>query len=210
MAWLQRVATSMSDLDRYLIPTENAVVVVRRHWMCLARSFLYLIGWQVLGWFTLTYIADDQFFGFVGVAVILGSLGWSGWVIGDWWVERFVITDKRVLLATGLMTKRVAIMPLNRITDMTYERTVLGRLLGYGVFIMESAGQDQALSRVDYLPRPQVLYQDVSTLLFGPNSMLSMRPGPMMAAAPPPGQPPQPGQSGRSGPNEPTAPLPKL
>ena len=58
-------------------------------------------------------------------------------------------------------------MPLRKVTDMTYERSVLGRLLGYGEFIMESAGQDQALSRVPYLPRPDSLYLEVSQLLFG-------------------------------------------
>jgi hypothetical protein len=44
---------------------------------------------------------------------------------------------------------------------------VPGQILGYGVFIVESAGQDQALSRIAYLPHPDELYQQVSTLLFG-------------------------------------------
>jgi uncharacterized membrane protein YdbT with pleckstrin-like domain len=158
----------MSELDRYLLPTETAVVIVRRHWASLVRSGSIFIGCQLAGMFVLSFIGDVQLFSILGVSVLLGSLLWFGWVIGDWWVERFVITDKRVLLATGLLTKRVAIMPLSKVTDMTYERTLFGRILGYGVFVMESAGQDQALSRIDYLPKPNVLYHDVSALLFGP------------------------------------------
>jgi uncharacterized membrane protein YdbT with pleckstrin-like domain len=181
----------VNDLERYLIPTERAVVVVRRHWASLVRPAAILLGCQLLGWFIVRFIGNVQLFSFLGVAVVLASLAWFLWVLGDWYVERFVITDKRVLLASGLLTKRVAIMPLGKVTDMTYERTVFGRMLGYGVFVMESAGQDQALSRIDYLPSPDLLYHDVSALLFGPR--MSTR-------------------SGRSGPDydQATTPLPRL
>jgi PH (Pleckstrin Homology) domain-containing protein len=63
----------------------------------------------------------------------------------------------------------LAVMPLAKVTDLTYERSPLGRLLGYGTFIMESAGQDQALSRVDFLRSPDQLYQRLSQELFGPD-----------------------------------------
>ena len=42
-----------------------------------------------------------------------------------------------------------------------------GRILHYGTFIIESAGQDQALSRIDYLAHPLQRYREVSALLFG-------------------------------------------
>ncbi len=49
---------------------------------------------------------------------------------------------------------------------MRYERPFLGRILGYGTFILESAGQDQALREIDHLPIPDELYRDVCALLF--------------------------------------------
>jgi hypothetical protein len=42
---------------------------------------------------------------------------------------------------------------------------------------MESAGQHQAMSRIEYLPKPDLLYHEVSTLLFGPVSVLTIRRG---------------------------------
>jgi hypothetical protein len=42
----------------------------------------------------------------------------------------------------------------------------MGRILGYGKFILESAGQDQALTNVDYLPYPEQLYLEVCGLIF--------------------------------------------
>jgi hypothetical protein len=39
-------------------------------------------------------------------------------------------------------------------------------VLGYGTFRFESAGQQQALSEITYLPRADLLYRQVSGLLF--------------------------------------------
>jgi hypothetical protein len=57
-----------------------------------------------------------------------------------WWIERIVITDKRVMLAQGFFVHKIAMMPLTKVTDLTFERSIRGRLLGYGTLIVESAG----------------------------------------------------------------------
>ncbi|HMA46233.1 MAG TPA: hypothetical protein VKP11_03365, partial [Frankiaceae bacterium] len=46
-------------------------------------------------------------------------------------------------------------------------RDLAGRLLGYGTFIVESAGQEQALRQIDYLPRPDRLYLTLCDMMFG-------------------------------------------
>jgi len=69
-----------------------------------------------------------------------------------WWIERIVITDKRVMLAQGFIVHRVGMMPLSKVTDLTFQRSLRGRLLGYGTVFVESAGQIQALNRIDYIP----------------------------------------------------------
>ena len=57
----------------------------------------------------------------------------------------------------------MSMMPLAKVTDMSFQRSASGRLLGYGEF-GESAGQDQALTNVDYLPYPEQLYLEVCGL----------------------------------------------
>ena len=74
-------------------------------------------------------------------------------------------------------------MPLLKDTDMTYDRSLLGRVVGYGKFMLESAGQDQALSTIDHVPDADTHYRAICTQLFGPASMLRFAPG---------GLPPQP------------------
>jgi uncharacterized membrane protein YdbT with pleckstrin-like domain len=84
-----------------------------------------------------------------------------------WWNERIVITDKRVMLAQGFLVIKIAMMPLAKVTDLTFERSIRGRILGYGTLIVESAGQIQALNRIDYMPRPEEVYEALSELVFG-------------------------------------------
>jgi hypothetical protein len=57
---------------------------------------------------------------------------------------------------------RMNMMLLTKVTDMSFQWSVLGRILGYGEFIVESAGQDQAVRNVDHLPYPEQLLQSSS------------------------------------------------
>jgi uncharacterized membrane protein YdbT with pleckstrin-like domain len=156
----------MSHLDRYLLPSERAVVVARRHWAQMLPHFLQAVAvW--IGIIFLTGITDSGFLGLVSVFFLLFAVVWLGWFWIEWYFEQFAVTDKRVLLVSGILMRKVAIMPLIKVTDLTYERDLWGRLLGYGVFIIESAGQDQALSRIDYVNHPDELYRRISAELFG-------------------------------------------
>jgi membrane protein YdbS with pleckstrin-like domain len=83
-----------------------------------------------------------------------------------WLEDYFVVTSARLLLATGVFKKVVNMMPLTKVTDLRFERSPAGRLLGYGTFIVESAGQEQALRKIDHLPYPEQLYIEVCGLIF--------------------------------------------
>jgi hypothetical protein len=39
-------------------------------------------------------------------------------------------------------------------------------MFGYAEFIVESAGQEQALSRIRFVPYPSQLYQEILSLIF--------------------------------------------
>lgn len=150
----------------FLLPGERPRVDVVRHWAVLIGPGLRagaILAPLFLLW---AYTGDGPLAGLL-VIVMLMVLGWFGWRVAEWRHERFLVTDKRVLLVTGLLTRRVGMMPLLKVTDMTYERSWLGRRLGYCAFVMESAGQEQALHRVAYLPQPEEVSQTMFTLLFG-------------------------------------------
>jgi hypothetical protein len=66
----------------------------------------------------------------------------------------FVVTNMRVFRASGVFSVRIATMPLRRILDITVEKPVLGRLLGYGHFVFESAAQAQGLRLIRFIGDP--------------------------------------------------------
>ena len=96
----------------------------------------------------------------------LGVLGYLGVQVWAWLEDYFVVTSQRLLLTTGLLTRTVNMMPLGKVTDMSFRRSAWGRVLGYGEFVVESAGQDQALRNIRHLPYPEQLYLEVCGLIF--------------------------------------------
>jgi len=149
---------------KYLLRSEQKVIAVRRHWQVLMIPFVQALVALFAAGFLLSLVPTDNAY-VDDVIVAVAGFFVVRW-LGEWWVEQFVITDQRVLLVSGLLTRKVAVMPLTKVTDLTFQRSIMGRLLGYGEFIVESAGQVQALSRISYLPHPEQLYHDVSALLF--------------------------------------------
>src|SRR5690606_8908831 len=102
-------------------------------------------------------------------AIWLPGLAVFGWFVlraVQWWVDWFTITEKRFILTTGITTQQVAMIPLTRVTDSGFQRSPIGGVLGYGEFILESAGQDQALRSVPYLPYPEQMYRRVCLWIF--------------------------------------------
>lgn len=154
------------DAGRYLLPGETAVVNQRRHWAALVRPGVRGVPVLVVGLWVLAVDPGNRFLVLVGLATAVAALGYLGLAGAEWWVRHFLVTKRRVLLTSGVVVRKVAVMPLRRITDLTYQETLVGQLLGYGGFRFESAGQDQALSQITYLPDAKTIYDEISGLLF--------------------------------------------
>ena len=159
--------TVPNAVNKYLLPHEHQVITVRKHPAVLLRPIGFTLLGLVIAAVVSTTVArhNADVVGFVWIvwAVVLVWLAFKVW---EWSQDYFIVTSRRMLLATGVITRKVAMMPLVKVTDMSFQRSSLGRLLGYGEFILESAGQDQALRRVDHLPYPEQLYLEVCGLIF--------------------------------------------
>ncbi|MGY1832352.1 PH domain-containing protein [Geodermatophilus sp. SYSU D01180] len=155
------------DAAKYLLPGEQAVVATRRHWAVLLWPGVKAVAVLLVGLWVLTLDPDNRVSAGVGLLVVVGALGWFALRAGEWWMRHFIVTRRRVLLTSGIVARTVSLLPLRRITDLTWKETVPGQLLGYGTFRFESAGSQQALSQITFLPRADLLYREVSELLFG-------------------------------------------
>src|SRR6266581_4582511 len=161
--------TDRAAVNRYLLPNEQQVITVRRHpAVLIGPSVLTLGGLIVAGVLTATVLHGN------GALVTVVWVAWLVlfvrmiWKAINWAVDFFVVTSHRILLTSGVLTRKVGMMPLAKVTDMSFQRSFAGRLLGYGEFIVESAGQDQALRNIDHIPYPEQLYLEVCGMLFPP------------------------------------------
>lgn len=158
---------------RYLFPTEKYRGEWRRHWIHLIVPIIVVVLATFLMGFVSSLFAHFHADIAVTVVVVLWvlSLVWVGWRVMDWFQDRFILTNKRVMLINGLVTRKVAMMPLLRVTDMKYQQSPMGRMLNYGTFVLESAGQDQALREVPHLPNPNELYLRVVEEMYEPEAV---------------------------------------
>ena len=155
------------EIDEYLLPTERRVIRVRQHWAVMMNHV------SSTALFLLALVIGERM---LPDSVLIDNIAWYLALVAVlrftvltilWWIERIVITDKRVMLAQGIITHNVGMMPLGKVTDLTFQRTLGGRMFGYGTIVVESAGQIQALNRIDYMPQPEEVYEALSELVFG-------------------------------------------
>jgi membrane protein YdbS with pleckstrin-like domain len=169
-----------SDLvRRYLYPTEKFRGEWRRHWIHLVKRLsIGVLATFVLG-YVAGYLAKQNIPEGLTVLVLIwiSVMFWVLWQVVEWYYDRFVLTNKRIMLVEGIVARRVAMMPLARVTDMKYTQSPMGRVLNFGTFEIESAGQEQALRNVNNLPNPTDLYLQVVEEMYEPEASEARRSG---------------------------------
>ena len=156
-----------AGLAPILLPGENLVTAVRAHWAKLAEpAATTVLGFVAAVWVDSNVTRATQALGTIFWWLFFILFARLLWCVLDWQHNWFVATDKRLLLRYGLVTHKVAMMPLLKVTDMSYVRSIPGQFLGYGKFVLESAGQDQALREVKWVPHPDRTYRDICAEIF--------------------------------------------
>ncbi len=74
-----------------------------------------------------------------------------------WLTSHYVVTTHRVLVRRGVVTKTGKDITLSKITDVSFERTLLDRLTGSGTLRIESAGDspDETFRAIPHSDRVQ-------------------------------------------------------
>jgi len=150
--WLRRTFAD-PKIGRHLLRDEGEVIVdeVHKHWVVYVRPVLeglVAVALLVAGLFASVDIAWLPWF--FAIAISLHA----GWKALTAHMDRFVITNMRVFRVRGVLAQRMATMPLGRILDITVDKPVMGRVLGYGHFVFESAAQEQGLRDIRFVGRP--------------------------------------------------------
>jgi uncharacterized membrane protein YdbT with pleckstrin-like domain len=141
------------QIGSHLLREEGEVIVdeVPHHWIAYTKSFL----WAVLGVACLVaalYVDMDVAWFFLLASGL--ALAWAWYLALTVYMDRFVITNMRVFRVNGVFAQSLATMPLKRILDIAVHKPLLGRMLGYGNFVFESAAQAQGLREINKVARP--------------------------------------------------------
>jgi uncharacterized membrane protein YdbT with pleckstrin-like domain len=139
----------MSYLTSNLVPGEQVIYQTRLHWVVMLGNVL--VGCLLLAGpgAALLYYATTQagfeiatlhFMQWTGVALIVA--GMLTIILGL--VRRnateMAVTNRRVIVKTGLVSRRTIEMLLNKVESIEVSETTMGRLLGYGAIVVVGTG----------------------------------------------------------------------
>jgi len=140
-----------------LLPGERMLVSSSRHWVVLLRPIATTIVAAIVVLVVLALLplaAELRLFLMLGV-VLAGILIINLYYWG-WRAHEYVLTDQRVIINEGIVSKFSRSIAIDRIQDLTTFQGLWGRTWGFGDIELESAGREGA-EMLSTVPRPQQL-----------------------------------------------------
>jgi uncharacterized membrane protein YdbT with pleckstrin-like domain len=140
-----------------LLPGERILVSSSRHWVVLLRPIATTVVAVAISLVILTLLplaGELRLFLMLGailVAVAVLNLYYWGWR-----AHEYVLTDQRVILNEGILSKFSRSIAIDRIQDLTTFQGLWGRTWGFGDIELESAGREGA-ELLSTVPHPQQL-----------------------------------------------------
>jgi len=142
---------------RDLLPGERILASSSRHWVVLLRPMATTILAVAIA---LVILALLPIAGELRLLLMLGAvlvgLGVLNLYYWGWRAHEYVLTDQRVILNEGIVSKFSRSIAIDRIQDLTTFQGLWGRTWGFGDIELETAGREGA-ELLSTVPRPQQL-----------------------------------------------------
>jgi len=144
---------------------EHSVLILHPHWKILLRPTIILILVALAAAAALVLIPQGKYTGSgqiaVGVVAVLAILIWFLVPFLRWQTTTYELTNRRLRLRKGILSRSGRDFPLVRISDVSFSHGLIDRLLGCGQLVVESAGEHGQLVLTEI---PQV--EKVQAILF--------------------------------------------
>ena len=98
----------------------------------------------------------------------LAAAALAAWVVAPylrWLTTTYTLTDRRIITRRGILHKSGHDLPLSRINNVAYERSLLDRMLGCGTLILTTAAE--APVALHDIPDVEGVHVLMTELLFG-------------------------------------------
>ena len=154
----------MAISSRLLNEGESVVVSTRTHAKALLLpGVLLLVSLGLAAWVSdLTDGVVVKGGWGVGVLVILVFVVWP---FLNWLASTYTVTTRRLITRHGVFTRTGHDIPLNRISDVSYERDLIDRVLGCGTLVVSDASEVGRVALPD-VPHVEQLQLQISELLY--------------------------------------------
>jgi len=146
---------------------EQIAFQMRPHWRSLLVPTIVLIATVGFGTYFVTKLDTSGAEGGVRIGVILVALvlivGWSVRPFLKWLTTEYVFTNRRVIVRTGLVKRIGRDMPLARVNNVTFEKTLTERILNCGTLSVQSAAEQGSLT-IASVPNVETIQREVYRL----------------------------------------------
>jgi membrane protein YdbS with pleckstrin-like domain len=164
---------------------ETVALDLRPHWWYFSRNILTGIPLFIIVILVFD-IHDADIKKYTGWLVGLIALAWAGWLVlkyFQWVMTYFVVTSRRVIYRTGVLSKKGVEIPLERINNINFHQRIIDRIIGAGDLDIESAGRD-GQSHFDFVRHPEGVQHEIYRQMEGRNMPTQFAsPAPAPAAA---------------------------
>jgi uncharacterized membrane protein YdbT with pleckstrin-like domain len=145
--------------DSGLSVGERIVLRVRQHWKTVLRPVIAL-ALIIAGTLAVLLLVPDLVAAVrlgIGAIVLVLAIFFVVAPLLRWWTTSYELTNRRLRLRAGILTRRGRDFPLSRISDVSFAQGVLDRLLGCGRLVVESPGEhgQLVLTEIPHVQRVQ-------------------------------------------------------
>ena len=147
---------------KYLNEGEDIVLSLRPHWVVMAGPAAVFVVVVVLAALVQARIQGDAQDVLLIPLLAIGVLAllWFGVRWAKWATTMFVVTTDRLIHRTGVISKHGREIPLERLNDISFNKTVWQRILGAGDLLVESAGERGQQSFSSF-PHPERIQNEI-------------------------------------------------
>ena len=147
----------MAFPDDVLTEEEQVVLHLHPHWRVAVRPVLVLavaLGATLTAWIMLPPDGGGRIgVAVVGVLALFFGVTRGVWPLLVWRCTHYVVTDERLLLQDGVLSRERRDLPLSRVNDHALSQSLLDRMLGSGTLTVDSIGDQAAVLAA--VPRAQ-------------------------------------------------------
>ena len=163
--------------DNLIQEGETVALDLRPHWWYFSRNILTGIPLAIVlilvlgklegdGW------AESSLRLLVGVVALAWAV-WLGLKYLQWRMTYFVVTSRRVIYRSGVISKRGVEIPLERINNINFHQRLIDRVIGAGDLDIESAGKD-GQSHFDFIRHPDGVQHEIYRQMESRNMPVAM------------------------------------